>query len=35
MYPRILAVIPTLNDDPTEAIDSLLEQTVKVKKFSW
>ncbi len=31
--PRILAVIPTLADDPAETIKSLMEQTVRVSKI--
>lgn len=30
---KILAVIPTLNDDPTETIRSLMNQTIKVTKI--
>jgi len=33
MSPKILAVIPTLDDDPTDTIKSLLRQTVKVSKI--
>jgi hypothetical protein len=33
MSPKILAVIPTLADDPTDTIKSLLRQTVKVSKI--
>ncbi len=33
MAPRILAVIPTLADDPTETIESLMRQTVRVSKI--
>jgi hypothetical protein len=33
MSPKILAVIPTLADDPTDTIKSLLMQTVKVSKI--
>ncbi len=33
MAPRILAVIPTLADDPTETIESLMRQTVGVSKI--
>lgn len=33
MKPRILAVIPTLNDDPTDTIKSLMSQTIKVSKI--
>ena len=31
--PKILVVIPTLDDDPTDTIKSLLRQTVKVSKI--
>lgn len=31
--PRILALIPTLNDDPSNTIKSLLEQTIKPSKI--
>jgi len=33
MSPKILAVIPTLVDDPADTIKSLLRQTVKVSKI--
>ncbi len=33
MVPKILAVIPTLADDPSDTIKSLMEQTVKVSKI--
>jgi glycosyltransferase involved in cell wall biosynthesis len=33
MHPRILAIIPTLLDDPKETIKSLNSQTVKVSKI--
>lgn len=33
MLMRILAVIPTLNDDPTETVDSILTQSVEVSKI--
>lgn len=33
MEPRILAVIPTLNDDPTDTMKSLMNQTIKVSKI--
>jgi hypothetical protein len=33
MTTKILAVIPTLSDDPADTIKSLLKQTVKVSKI--
>ncbi|MGB9959433.1 MAG: glycosyltransferase [Candidatus Bathyarchaeales archaeon] len=33
MAPKILAVIPTLADDPSDTIKSLMKQTVKVSKI--
>ncbi|MEM2130055.1 MAG: glycosyltransferase family A protein [Candidatus Bathyarchaeia archaeon] len=33
MVPKILAVIPTLSDDPSDTIKSLMKQTVKVSKI--
>ena len=33
MAPKILAVIPTLADDPSDTIKSLTKQTVKVSKI--
>ncbi|MGC8998954.1 MAG: glycosyltransferase [Candidatus Bathyarchaeia archaeon] len=33
MVPKILAVIPTLDDDPSDTIKSLTRQTVKVSKI--
>ncbi|MEM0075863.1 MAG: glycosyltransferase family A protein [Conexivisphaerales archaeon] len=33
MNPRILAIIPTLDDDPSETIKSLMNQTVRVSKI--
>jgi exo-beta-1,3-glucanase (GH17 family) len=33
LLPKILAIIPTLEDDPTDTIRSILYQTVQVSKI--